>query len=67
VLKMPGRKIVGSIIFILGFLGLLVSLLASVITIGPMGASPGFGLTQIVGTILGVIFIAVGSFLTLKK
>ena len=64
---MPGRKIAGSIIFILGFLGLIVSLLASVITVGPMGQNPGFGPIQITGTILGVIFIAVGSILTFKK
>ena len=64
---MTGRKVAGFIIFYLGILGVIVSLLASVITVGPLGQNPGFGPVQIAGTILGVIFIAVGSFLTFKK
>jgi hypothetical protein len=62
-----GRKIAGIVIFILGILGLIISVLASVIEVGPLGQAPGFGAVQIIGTILGVIFIAVGGFLTFKK
>jgi len=65
---MPGRKIAGIVIFILGILGLIISLLATFIEAGPFGPlNPGFGPLQIAGTILGVIFIAVGSFLIFKK
>ena len=64
---MTGRKIVGIIILILGVIGLILSLLASVIEVGPIGQNPGFGPLQILATILGVIFIAVGGFLTFKK
>ena len=64
---MSGRKIAGLIIFILGFIGLIISLLANVINVGPIGYQQGFGPVQIIGTILGVIFIVVGGIFTFKK
>ncbi len=64
---MTGKKIVGIIIFILGIIGLILSVFANVIAIGPLGKSPGFGFQQTSGTILGVIFITVGAFLTFKQ
>ena len=64
---MPGKKIAGIIILILGVIGLIVFLLADVITVGSLGRNPGFGIQQIIGTIIGVIFTAVGAFLTFKK
>ena len=64
---MTGRKIAGIVIFILGIIGLIISLLANVIDVGRIGYNPDFGPLQITGTILGVIFIAVGGFLTFKK
>ena len=50
---MTGKKIVGIIIFILGIIGLILSVFANVIAIGPLGKSPGFGFQQTSGTILG--------------
>jgi hypothetical protein len=64
---MAGRRIAGIIILVLGVIGLIISLFANMIAIGPLGRDPGFGMQQITGTILGVIFIAVGSLLTFKK
>ena len=64
---MPGRKIAGIVIFILGIIGLIISLLANFIDVGPIVRDAEFGPLQIIGTILGVIFIAVGGFLTFKK
>lgn len=64
---MTGKKIAGIIIFILGIVGLIISLFANLIAVGPLGRDPGFGMQQTTGTILGVIFIAVGAFLTFKK
>ena len=64
---MAGRKIAGIVILILGVIGLLVSLLANVIAVGPLGRDPGFGMQQISGTVLGVVFIIVGAILTFKK
>ena len=64
---MPGKKIAGIIILILGVIGLIVFLLADVITIGPLGQNPGFGTQQIIGTIIGAVFTVVGAFLTFKK
>ena len=64
---MSGRKIAGIIIFILGIIGLLLSLFGNFIDIGPIVRDTTFGPVQIAGTILGVIFIAVGGFLTFKK
>jgi hypothetical protein len=62
-----GRKTAGIIIFILGIIGLIISVFANVIDVGPIGQNPGFGIRQTAGTILGVIFIAVGGFLSFKK
>jgi hypothetical protein len=62
-----GRKIAGIIILILGTIGLIISVFANVIDVGPIGQNPGFGPRQTTGTILGVIFIAAGGFLTFKK
>ena len=64
---MTGRKIAGIVIIILGIIGLIISVFANVIDVWLIGDSPGFGPTQTTGTILGVIFIAVGGFLTFKK
>ena len=64
---MNSKKIVGIIIIILGIIGLILSVFANLIAIGPFGKSPGFGFQQTSGTILGVIFIVVGAFLTFKK
>jgi hypothetical protein len=64
---MDGKKIAGIVIFVLGVIGLIVSLLADVIDVGPLGNDSGFGMQQTTGTIIGVVFIAVGSFLTFKK
>ena len=64
---MTGRKIAGIVIIILGIIGLIISVFANVIDVGPIGNNLDFGPLQITGTILGVIFIAVGGFLTFKK
>ena len=64
---MKGRKVAGIIILILGIIGLLLSLLANEIAVGPLGKDPGFGMQQIAGTILGVVFIGCGAFMALKK
>jgi hypothetical protein len=64
---MPGKKIAGIIILILGVVGLIVFLLADVIAVGPLGRNPGFGVQQIIGTVISVIFVVVGAFLTFKK
>jgi hypothetical protein len=61
---MTGKKIAGLIIFIIGIIGLILFLIADAIGIG--GAT-GFGFKQIIGAIIGVIFIVVGSFLAFKK
>jgi hypothetical protein len=64
---MKGRQIAGIVILILGVIGLLLSVLADLIAVGPLGKDSGFGMQQLSGTILGVVFIGVGSFLTFKK
>ena len=64
---MSGKKIAGIAILILGVAGLIISLFANVIEVGPIGKNPGFGLRQTTGTILGVILIVFGSFFTFKK
>jgi hypothetical protein len=64
---MSGKKVAGIIILVLGVIGLIIFLLADVITVGPLGQNPGFGMQQIIGTVVGVIFTVVGAFLTFKK
>ena len=64
---MAGKRVAGIVILILGVIGLIISLLADVIAVGPLGKDPGFGMQQTSGTILGVVFIAVALFLVLKK
>ena len=64
---MKGGKIAGIVLVIIGAIGLIVSLLTDVISIGIIGASPGFGTYQIIGTALGVILIGVGLFLMVKR
>jgi hypothetical protein len=64
---MAGRRIAGIIILILGVIGLIISVFANMIAIGPLGRDPGFGMQQIAGTVIGVIFIAVGALLSFKK
>jgi hypothetical protein len=64
---MPGKRIAGIVILILGIIGLILSVFANLIAVGPLGKDPGFGYQQLSGTILGAIFIVVGSFLTFKK
>lgn len=65
--EMSGKKAAGLILLILGVIGLFISLFANMIEIGPIGASPGFGVQQTVGTILGVVFIGFGLLLMLRK
>ena len=64
---MKGGKIAGIVLLIVGVIGLVISVIADFISIGFIGASPGFGPTQIVGTAIGVILIGVGAFLLAKK
>jgi len=64
---MKGKKIAGIILFVVGLIVLILSLAADFIAIGLIGASPGFGLRQIVGTIVGVVIAAVGLVLMIKK
>ncbi len=64
---MTGKKIVGIIIFILGIIGLILSLFADVIVLGPLGKDPGIGFQQMSVIILGVLFITGGAILTFEK
>ncbi len=64
---MKGKKITGIILFVVGLIVLIMSLAADFIAFGLIGASPGFGIRQIAGTILGVVIAAVGLVLIIKK
>jgi hypothetical protein len=64
---MTGKKITGIVLLIVGVVILILSITADFITIGPLGSSPGFGLQQTIGTAIGVIIAAVGSFLIVQK
>lgn len=57
------QKIPAIVVILLGALFLLASLLADVTGIGD---DPGFGRQQIMGTILGVVVLAVGAYLFKK-
>jgi hypothetical protein len=64
---MSGKKVIGIILLFLGVIGLFISLFANLIDIGPIGQSPGFGLQQTIGTIIGVAFIVFGLLFTVKS
>ena len=64
---MKGGKIAGIVLLIVGVLGLIISVIADFIGVGFVGASPGFGTTPIIGIVISVILIGVGSFLIAKK
>lgn len=57
------QKTPAIVVVLLGVLFLLASLLADVTGIGD---DPGFGRQQIMGTILGVVVLAVGAYLFKK-
>jgi len=61
---MNGKKIAGLVLLLGGLILLLLSLAADVIGIG---RNTGFGPGQIAGTIVGLIAIAGGFFLSSKK
>lgn len=58
-----GGKTAGIVLLVVGVVVLLLFLLADVLGFG----SPGFGLQQIGGTIVGAIVAVVGLVLTRKK
>ena len=58
------KKSWGMVLLGAGVVILLLSLAADMIGIG---GAPGFGVKQIIGTIAGVIVIAVGYFLAFRK
>ncbi len=62
---MRGIRTVGIILFVVGLVILVLSLLADITWLG--GDSPAFGELQIVGTVLGAILTAGGWFLKGKK
>jgi hypothetical protein len=64
---MSGGKITGIVLLIIGVIGLILSVIADYLSIGFVGASPGFGTLQIVGTSVGAVLIGVGAFLIAKK
>jgi hypothetical protein len=61
---MGSKKIAGIVLLVVGIVVLILSLAADPMGIG---ASPGFGRDQIVGTIAGAIVAVVGLVLTLRK
>ncbi len=56
-------KNIGRILFTVGVLLLIISLLVDVVGLGP---SPGFGLRQIIGSIVGLALAGVGFWLMRK-
>lgn len=64
---MKGRKIVGVILFIIGIIILILTAAADFIGVGPLGSSPGFGLQQTIGLIVGAVIAIVGAILLFKK
>lgn len=60
---MSTKKIIGSVLVVLGVLGLLVFLLADILGYG----RPGFGIRQIIGTIAGCVSVIVGMILLLLR
>ena len=60
---MKTGKIIGIVVLVLGALALVVFLLADVIGYG----RPGFGIRQIIGTIVGGVATIVGLVLLLMK
>jgi len=54
------KKVVGFVLTVVGIIVLLLSLFADLIGIG---GYPGIGSRQIVGIIIGVVIIAIGSIL----
>jgi hypothetical protein len=66
-MEMKGGKIAGIVLLIVGIIGLVISVIADFIGVGFVGASPGFGPTQIIGIVIGAILIGVGAFLIAKK
>jgi len=60
---MGAKKTIGTVLIVLGVLGLLVFLLADVLGYG----RPGFGIRQIIGTIAGGVSVIVGMILLLRK
>ena len=65
--KLKAKKIAGIVILIVGIIGLILSLTADLIKVGMIGSFAGFGIVQIVGTALGVIFAVVGVILMTRK
>lgn len=61
--KVKTGKIIGIVLLVLGALALVVFLLADVIGYG----RPGFGIRQIIGTIVGGVATIVGLVLLLMK
>ena len=61
---MGTKKTVGIVLIVVGIIGLILSVLADVIGIG---GNPGFGPTQIIGTIAGIAAAVVGLVLILRK
>ena len=60
---MGAKKIIGTVLIVLGVLGLLVFLLVDVLGYG----RPGFGIRQIIGTIAGGVSVIVGMILVLLR
>lgn len=61
---MGAKRIIGLVVLLLGLILLILSLTSDVIG---FGRNPGFGPGQIAGTIVGIIAIVVGFFLSMKK
>ena len=60
---MSSNKIASILVLVIGIALLAASLLADVIGLGD---DPGFGNQQTMGTVAGVVIIAIGLFLTLR-
>ena len=54
------------VLIVIGAVILLISLLADLLKIGPIGMVAGFGWRQIVGIIVGLILLALGILLKPK-
>lgn len=61
--KMKTGKIIGIVLIVLGVLALVVFLLADILGYG----RPGFGIRQIIGTIVGGVATIVGLILLLLR
>ena len=62
---MKRKKIVGIVLLVIGALILILSLIADLIGVGVNPVV--FGYRQIIGTVVGVILIVVGSILSLRE